>query len=67
MAAALDQTPDLAHAVRERALGRKRAQYGARELPLEETFDALSRAIPLLGKVDEVLYDPQLLKVGEKE
>lgn len=67
MAAALDQTPNLAHAVRERALGRKRAQYGAKELPLPETFDALSRAILLLGKVDEVLYAPGMLEIGAKD
>jgi hypothetical protein len=28
---------------------------------------AMSRALPLLGKVDEVLYEPRLLKVDEKE
>lgn len=63
MAAALDQTPGLAHAVRERVLGRQRAQYGAKELPLEETFEALSRAMPLLGKVDDVLYAPGMLEI----
>ena len=63
MAAALDQTPDISHAVRERVLGRKKAQYGVRELPLPESVDALTRAIPLLGKVDEVLYGPELLSL----
>ena len=67
MAAALDQTPDLAHAVRERVLGRQRAQYGARELPIQESVDALTRAIPLLGKVDEVLYGPELLAICKED
>lgn len=63
MAAALDQTPGIAHAVRERVLGRQRAQYGARELPIHETLKALQLALPLLGQVDDVLYGPGLLEI----
>jgi integrase len=67
MAAALDQTPGLSHAVRERVLGRQRAQYGAREAPIQETHKALEQAIARLGDIDEVLYGPGLLEIGARD
>lgn len=63
MAAALDQTPGIAHAVRERALGRQRAQYGTREAPIPETYEALQQAMLRLGDSDEVLYEPGMLEI----
>ncbi|WP_182482109.1 tyrosine-type recombinase/integrase [Henriciella barbarensis] len=67
MAAALDQTPDIAHVVRERVLGRRRAQYGAKEQPLVESHNALSGALAYLGKSDAVLYKPEMLKVSRSD
>jgi integrase len=64
MAAALDQTPDIAHVVRERVLGRRRAQYGAKEQPLAESHKALSSALTFLGKSDAVLYKPEMLEIA---
>jgi len=62
MAVALDQTPGIAHAVRERVLGRKKAQYGATEQPLAESKAALEAAIQRLGNTDKVLYKPEMLE-----
>jgi integrase len=64
VAAALDQTEGVSQTVRDRVLGHGRLdKYSARELPLKTSFDALSRALPALGKVDAVLYPPELLVV----
>ncbi len=65
VAAALDQTPGIAHAVRERVLGRRRAQYGARELPINETLLAMTQALVRLGDTDEVMYEPGMLIVAD--
>lgn len=67
MIEALDQVPALSFKVRQRTVGRgKTDQYGAKEQPLQITLDAMNAAIPLLGRVDEVMYEPWMLHIGER-
>ena len=64
MIEALDQVPTLSFKVRQRTVGRgKTDQYGAKEQPLQVTLDAMNAAIPLLGRVDEVMYEPWMLQI----
>lgn len=68
MAEALDQVTTISHKVRDRVLGRgKPDQYGAKEQPLEVTLDAMNAAIPLLGRIDEVMYEPWMLQIGSEK
>jgi integrase len=64
MVEALDQVPTLSFKVRERAVGRGNTdQYGAKEQPLEVSLQAMNAAIPLLGRVDDVMYEPWMLEI----
>lgn len=68
MAEALDQVTTISHKARDRVLGRgKPDQYGAKEQPLEVTLDAMNAAIPLLGRIDEVMYEPWMLEIGARD
>jgi integrase len=67
MIEALDQVPSISFKVRERTVGRGNTdQYGAKEQPLEVTLEAMSAAIPLLGRVDDVMYEPWMLEINPR-
>lgn len=63
---ALDQVPGITLTIRERVMGRKKPEYGASDQPLEVSLEALKAALPLLGKVDEVLYTEEEMTIAER-